>query len=409
MGEDYHMVDRASHSLSTVQLDVFLRGLRHEKPALPFEPTAWEAQAEAVLGSNAWGYVHGNAGLGQSYDNNRKAFNKWAFIPRRLISAPLPDLGVKLFGREYASPLAIAPVGVQRIFNEEGELATARACAKEHVPFLLSTGASVGIEAAAEANGNGHRWFQLYWPDNKHNHFTASLLSRAKNNGYEVLVVTLDTFALGWRAREMDNGYSPFLRPDSIGVATGFTDPLFRKTFKETYGKDIEDDQGKAAHEWINIFMPGRSHAWEDLAFLKDHWDGPIVLKGIQSVKDARLAGEHGMHGIVVSNHGGRQCDGGVASLDSLPEIVAAVGDKLEVLFDSGIRCGADIAKALALGAKMVLIGRPFVWGLAMAGEDGVRHVLRALLGDLTMTLHLTGIPSVKQKDLNTSILRRQC
>lgn len=195
--------------------------------------------------------------------------------------------------------------------------------------------------------------------------------------------MTLDTFALGWRASEMDNGYSPFLRPDSIGVATGFTDPLFRKNFRQKYGKEIEDDEGRAAADWINVFMPGRSHSWEDLAFLKQHWDGPIVLKGIQSVEDAQLAVEYGMQGILVSNHRGRQCDGGIASLDSLPEIAAAVGDKLEVIFDSGVRCGADIAKALALGAKMVLIGRPFVWGLAMAGEEGVRHVLQALLGDL--------------------------
>jgi lactate 2-monooxygenase len=401
------IIDGADPTPFDFQIGVYQRGLKFEKPPLSFEPTIWEAQAEKQLSANAWGYVHGSAGSRQTDDNNLAAFKKWAFIPRRLVPAGFPDLSVTLFGKDYPYPVAIAPVGVQKIFNDEGELATTRAAEKEHVPYILSTASSVGLEEAATSNGAGQRWFQLYWPDNDHNNITASLLSRAKKAGYDVLVVTLDTYITGWRASDMDNGYSPFLRPDSVGVALGFTDPVYRQIFKEKYGKEIEEDMETAAATWAKIFIPGFSHSWEDITFLKKHWDGPIVLKGIQSVEDAKKAVEVGVQGIIVSNHGGRQCDGGVGSLETLPEIADAVGNKLEIIFDSGIRCGMDVAKALALGAKMVLIGRPFVWGLALCGEEGVRHVLKSFLGELSLSLHLTGIPSVGKEYLNRSIMRK--
>lgn len=242
---------------------------------------------------------------------------------------------------------------------------------------------------------------------NEHNDITASLLSRAKSSGYEVLVVTLDTFILGWRPSDMDNGYNPFLRADDIGVEIGFSDPCFRAHFKEKHGKEIEDDVSAAAAEWARTIFPGKSHGWKDVKFLQEHWDGPIVLKGIQTVADAKRAQQIGVQGIVVSNHGGRQVDGSVASLDMLPAIAEAVGDSLEIIYDSGIRSGADVAKALALGAKMVLIGRPYVYGLALQGEEGVRHILRSILGDLDLTLHLSGIESVTKRHLNRDVLCR--
>jgi lactate 2-monooxygenase len=214
------VIDGADPTPFDVQVDVYRRGLKFEKPPLSFEPAIWEAQAEKQLSANAWGYVHGSAGSRQTDDNNLTAFKKWAFIPRRLVPAGFPDLSVKLFGKEYPYPIAIAPVGVQKIFNDEGELATTRAAEKEHVPYILSTATSVGLEEVAMSNGVGQRWFQLYWPDNEHNDVTASLLSRAKMSGYDVLVVTLDTYITGWRASDMDNGYSPFLRPDSVGENT---------------------------------------------------------------------------------------------------------------------------------------------------------------------------------------------
>ncbi|PYH77037.1 putative FMN dependent dehydrogenase [Aspergillus uvarum CBS 121591] len=391
----------------TYENAIYSAGLGDERPRFPPHPHDWEPTAKSRLSADSFGYVHGSAGTGQTDENNRAAFRRWNLLPSRLVPSDYPDLKVNLFGEEYPYPIAVAPVGVQKIFHRDGEAAVARAAAEDNVPYILSTAASTSIEDAAKANGaHGKRWFQLYWPLNENNNITASLLHRAQDAGYTVLVVTLDTYILGWRPSDLGNAYNPFLRADSIGVELGFTDPVYRQKFKEKHGKEVEEDLGAAAQEWAHTVFPGKSHGWEDLRFLKEHWKGPIVLKGIQTVRDAELAVQHGMDGIVVSNHGGRQQDGGVASLEVLPEIVDAVGDKIEVLFDSGVRCGADIVKALALGAKMVLIGRPYVYGLAMGGQAGVSHVLKCLLGDLDLTLHLSGVPSVRKEHLNRSILR---
>ncbi|GKZ89588.1 hypothetical protein CBS63078_263 [Aspergillus niger] len=394
----------------TYQSEVYTHGLRDQKPAITFIPSEWENLARARLSANSFSYVHGSAGTGETDRKNRSAFQSWSVIPSRLVpSADFPDLSTTLFGKKYSSPIAIAPVGVQTIFHPEGERAVARAAAGLDVPYTLSTATATSTEDVAEANGaDGKRWFQLYWPGNEHNDITVSLLERAKKSGYDVLVVTLDTYILGWRPTDMDNGYNPFLRADSIGVEMGFSDPVFRRYIRDKFGKEVEEDKGTAAGEWTKIVFPGVSHSWEDLAFLRSHWEGPIVLKGVQSVGDARRAVECGMQGIVVSNHGGRQMDGGVGSLTVLPGIVDAVGEKIEVLFDSGVRCGADVVKALALGAKMVLVGRPYVYGLAIAGEEGVRHVLRSLLGEVQLSLHLGGIRSVKKEDLNRDCLVRE-
>jgi lactate 2-monooxygenase len=202
--------------------------------------------------------------------------------------------------------------------------------------------------------------------------------------------------------------YNPFLRPDHIGTAIGLSDPVFRARFKSKHGIECEQDMATADAEWAGTIFPGTSHSWEDVAFLQKHWDGPIILKGIQTVADAKKCVEIGVQGIVVSNHGGRQVDGGVSSLAMLPKIVDAVGDKLEILFDSGIRCGADVAKALALGAKMVLVGRPYIYGLALGGEAGVAHVFKSLLGELELTLHLAGIVSSGREHLNRDVLVRE-
>lgn len=394
----------------TYQSEVYTHGLRDQKPAITFVPSEWENLARTRLSANSFSYVHGSAGTGETDRKNRSAFQSWSVIPSRLVpSADFPDLSTTLFGKKYSSPIAIAPVGVQTIFHPEGERAVARAAAGLDVPYTLSTATATSTEDVAEANGaDGKRWFQLYWPGNEHNEITVSLLERAKKSGYDVLVVTLDTYILGWRPTDMDNGYNPFLRADSIGVEMGFSDPVFRRYFRDKFGKEVEEDKGTAAGEWTKIVFPGVSHSWEDLAFLRSHWEGPIVLKGVQSVGDARRAVECGMQGIVVSNHGGRQMDGGVGSLTVLPGIVDAVGQQIEVLFDSGVRCGADVVKALALGAKMVLVGRPYVYGLAIAGEEGVRHVLRSLLGEVQLSLHLGGIRSVKKEDLNRDCLVRE-
>ena len=202
--------------------------------------------------------------------------------------------------------------------------------------------------------------------------------------------------------------YNPFLRSDQVGVSIGFSDPVFRKQFKEKHGQEIEENVGAAAAEWTRAVFPGYSHSFEDVKFLQQHWKGPIVLKGIQHVEDAKMCVEAGVQGIVVSNHGGRQTDGGAGSLSMLPRIVDAVGDKLDVFFDSGIRCGADIVKALALGAKCCLVGRPYIYGLVLGGEEGVSHIFKSLAGDLDLTMHLAGVKSAKPEHLNRSILVRE-
>jgi len=404
---------------------VFQAGIHSHRPPFTFQSSQWEPLAKEVLSASSWGYIHGSAGTGGTCQKNLDAFRKYSILPRRLVPSRKDNNGNELFsdtsttvlGEKLRFPLAIAPIGVQKIFNPVGEVGTAKAAASVNIPYILSTASSTSIEDVAKANGDGPRWYQLYWPTREHDDITVSLLNRAKAAGYTSLFVTLDTYVLGWRPSDMDNGYNPFIHADRIGVEIGFTDPVFRTHFKEKYGYDIDDSEGsahhaaghglgKAAQEWTKIVFPGHSHSWEDIEFLKKNWDGPIVLKGIQSVSDAKKSVEVGVQGIVVSNHGGRQQDGGVSSLGMLPKIVDAVGDKLDIFFDSGVRCGADAMKAIALGAKCVLIGRPYAYGLALGGEDGVRHVLRALCGDLLMNMHLAGLRNLGE--VNRDILVKE-
>lgn len=303
----------------------------------------------------------------------------------------------------------MAPVGVQAAYHQDRELGVAEACAELGVPFTLSTASTSTIEevapAGAGASGTGarpDRWFQLYWPQD--DEITASLLGRAKAGGYSVLVVTLDTFTLAWRPLDLDGGFLPFVQ--GSGVEVGLSDPVFRRKFAAASdGETPEENPLLAAQAWIREAFSGHAHAWEDLALLRRHWDGPIVLKGILCAEDARLAARHGVDGIIVSNHGGRQLDGAVPSLEVLPEIVDAVGAQLTVLFDSGVRTGADVVKALCLGARAVLVGRPVMYGLGIAGKEGARHVLAGLLAELDQTLGLCCVRSVAE--LNRGMLRR--
>lgn len=392
------------------EMQTYARGLEFEKPPITFQASKWEELACSRMSADSKGYVYGSAGVRETTDKNRAAFKKWSIVPKRLVKYDgFPDLKTVVFGEQLQAPIAMAPVGVLKIFNPQGEIAAARAAAKEAVPYILSTASSASIEDVAEANGeDGQRWYQLYWPSREHDDITISLLKRAKAAGYSMLFVTLDTYILGWRPEDMDNGYNPFMRADRIGVELGMTDPVFRMQFKERHGVEVEEQMDTAAPEWMRTVFPGTSHSWEDIKFLQQHWEGPIILKGIQSIEDARKAVDVGVQGIVVSNHGGRQLDGGNSSLGMLPYIADAVGDNLKLFFDSGIRAGADIAKALALGADCVLIGRPYVYGLALGGEKGVEHVLKSLVGELELTLHLTGVSSVKKTDLNRSLLVRE-
>lgn len=325
-------------------------------------------------------------------DANRLAFRQWKLIPRMLRPTTYRDLRTTLFGHALPSPLLIAPVGVQSIFHPDKEIGVAEIAQEIGLPYILSTAASSTIEAVATANGGGVRFFQLYWPQD--DEITASLLHRAKVAGYTVLLVTLDTWTLAWRPADLDNAYVPFAL--GTGDDVGFSDPVFRRKFTAKYpGFTPETHPVLAAQEWEAAVFSGRAHTWEEVAALKKMWGGKVVLKGIQHVEDARRARDAGVDGVVVSNHGGRQCDGAIGSLDVLPEIAEAVGGDLTVLFDSGVRTGVDVIKALCLGAKGVLIGRPFVYGLAIGGKLGARDVLRGILADLDQSMGLAGIRDI--------------
>lgn len=364
------------------QDEIYLQGLGDQLPPFTTDATRLEAVAEEAMEPGPFGYVAGGAGSGDTMRANRDAFARWRIVPRMLCDATNRDTSVTVLGTSMPAPVLLAPIGVQSIVHPDGELATARAAASLGVPMVLSTASSYAMEEVAEANGDGPRWFQLYWPNE--DAVCVSLLERAKAAGYTALVVTLDTWTLAWRPRDLDQSYLPFLR--GIGVANAFTDPAFLAGLE----KSPAEDQAMAVLRWVSLFT-GTDKSWSRLAFLRSHWDGPILLKGIQHVVDARRAADAGMDGIVVSNHGGRQVDGAIGSLEVLPEIAAAVGDQVEVLFDSGVRTGADVFKALALGASAVLVGRPYVYGLALGGEAGVRHAVRGLLADFDLTLGLAG------------------
>jgi lactate 2-monooxygenase len=386
-----------SAPLANYANEIYLQGLGDLLPAFTTDTSRLEESARSVMEPGPFWYVAGGAGSGATVRANREAFDRWRLVPRMLRDATNRSLATTVLGTSMPAPVLLGPVGVQSIIHPDGELATARAAAEVGLPMVMSTASSYSIEDVAGASGDGARWFQLYWPNDPD--VCASFLDRAAAAGFGTLVVTLDTWLLGWRPRDLDQSYLPFIR--GTGLAVYFSDPVFRAGLD----KAPEDDLMAALLRWLPMFT-GTDKSWDDLPFLREHWSGPIVLKGIQHADDARRAADAGMDGVIVSNHGGRQVDGAIASLDALPAIAEAVGERLTVLFDSGVRTGADVLKALALGADAVLIGRPHAYGLAHGGQDGVRHVLRSLLADLDLAMALSGHRSVEE--LTTDSLARR-
>jgi isopentenyl diphosphate isomerase/L-lactate dehydrogenase-like FMN-dependent dehydrogenase len=304
------------------------------------------------------------------------------------------DLTRTVLNTELPAPFLLAPIGVQGIIHEEGEVAVARAAAEHGIPMILSTVSSFTLEKVADTLGATPRWFQLYWPNDEA--FAKSLLQRAADAGYEAIVVTVDTRFLAWRPRDLEGAYLPFLKGE--GLANYTTDPVFCSTLE----KSPEEDIFPAILKWTQLF-PYPSTTWEQLDFIRSNTDLPIVLKGILHPDDARRTVEAGMDGIIVSNHGGRQVDGSIATLDALPGVVKAVPEDFPVLFDSGIRTGADVFKAIALGASAVLLGRPYVWALGLGGTEAVTQLLRGFLADVDLTLALSGFTSFDQ-DLRSAL-----
>lgn len=385
-----------SQQLESYQDEIYLTGLTGTVPEFPTDLSRLAEAARAVMTPQAYDYVAGSAGTEDTAKENLDAFRRWRIVPRMLTDVSTPSYASTVLGTDLPAPFLLAPVGVLAIAHPDAEAAVARAAAAQRVPMILSTAASTPMEDVAAANGDGQRWYQLYWP--KDRAVAASLLGRAQAAGYSVLVLTLDTRILAWRPRDLANGYLPFLR--SIGIQNYVSDPAFQASLA-----GLADGADAAVLRWTQIFGDS-SLTWDDLPFLRQHWNGPIVLKGILSASDALRAAAAGLDGVIVSNHGGRQVDGAIGALDALPAVAEAVGSRLTVMFDSGICGGADMLKALALGAQAVMIGRPYVYGLALGGEAGVRHVLRALRQDFELAMRLTGMSSLS--DLGPDCLQRQ-
>lgn len=365
------------------QYEIYLQGLSGEKPDFPYELHELERRFEAEVDPIPRDYVSAGAGSEDTMRANLDAFKRWRIVPRMLTNVETRDLSTEVLGTKLPAPLLLAPIGgIQSLLHPEGELAVARVCKELGIPMVLSTVSSHTLEEVGETLGDTPRWFQLYWPSD--DAFTKSLVTRAKDAGYSAIVLTLDTRLLAWRPRDLRNAYLPFIKGESI--ANYISDPVFRAGLD----KPPEEDMQAAIFRWMQMFAYS-STTWESLAFLRDATDLPIVVKGIVHPDDARKAAEYGMDGIIVSNHGGRQVDGSIGTLDALPAVRAAVPAGYPVLLDSGIRTGADALKALALGADAVLLGRPYIWGLGVAGEQGVEKVLRSFLADLDLTLALSG------------------
>jgi lactate 2-monooxygenase len=371
-----------------VQNQIYISG---ESP-WPVGAEEWEARAVERLDAGAYGYIAGGAGAESTMRANREAFERRRLRPRMLAAHTERDISVEVLGTRSPFPFLLAPVGVLSIAHPDGELAPARAAAAAEVPFVLSTAASHSIEEIADAVGNAPRWFQLYWVSDRE--VVASLVRRAEAAGYGAIVVTLDTLVLGWRPRDLRNAYLPFRQGE--GIAQFTSDPVFR----ELLPAPPEEDPLGAAGTMLGMF-PNLALQWDDLAYLRELTSLPVLVKGVLTGEDAVRALAEGVDGIVVSNHGGRQVDGAVASLDALVEVRAAVGPEATVLVDGGVRCGADVVKATALGADAVLVGRPYVYALAVGGQAGVAALIEQLAAETDLTLALMGARSIAELDLS--------
>jgi lactate 2-monooxygenase len=373
------------------QFGIYLDGLTGKRPALPMSYEELERQAERKMSAEMWSYVAGGAGNERTQRANVRAFEGWGLMPRMLASAAERDLSVELFGRRYPTPLLLAPVGVIGTCAEDlhGDLTAARAAAATGVPMVASTLSQDPMEAVAAEFGDTPGWFQLYPPADRE--LCESLVRRAEAAGFSAIVITLDTLTLGWRPRDLTLASFPQLK--GLCLANYTSDPVFRSRL----AAPPEEDMQAATGQWAMVFGDPRL-SWDDLPWLRSLTSLPLLLKGICAPEDARRAADGGVDGLWCSNHGGRQANGGLPALDCLPGVVDAAG-AVPVIFDSGVRSGADVAIALALGARAVAIGRPYAYGLAVGGQAGIEHVLRSMLAELDLIMAVDGYPSVAAFD----------
>jgi lactate 2-monooxygenase len=404
------------------QFDVYVGGARGDLPHVPVSFDRLQRAARKAMSPEGYAYVAGGAGTEETMRANRAAFERLRIVPRMLRDVSTRDTAVDLCGSRLPSPFVLSPIGVLEMAHRDADVAVARAAADEGIPLIFSNQASRAMEECAGAMGDGPRWFQLYW--STHDELVESFVARAERCGCSAIVLTLDTTMLGWRVRDLDLGYLPFLR--GKGLAQYTSDPVFVDALQETLkqapppggritlaalgtlwqlagaypGSRRANLRSGLARAAVRRFVETYSRpslSWDDLAFLRERTTLPILLKGVLHPADAVAAIDHGMDGIFVSNHGGRQVDGSIATMDALPAIVDAVAGRVPIVLDSGVRSGADVLRALATGASAVGLGRPYVWGLAVGGRQGVREVIRNLRADFDLTMGLAGCASVEE------------
>jgi lactate 2-monooxygenase len=403
------------------QFEIYVAGARGTYPTVPVSVERLESAARKNMSAEGYAYIAGGAGTEETMRENRAAFERWRIVPRMLRDVSTRDSSVEVLGTKLSSPFVLCPIGVLEVAHRDADVAVARAAAAEGVPFVFSNQASRPMEETAKAMGDAPRWFQLYWSTS--NELVESLVSRAERCGCSTIVLTLDTTMLGWRVRDLDLASLPFLQ--GKGIAQYTSDPLFVEALQETLRQDPPPSGRVTVAAIATLLRQARAYpgsrlanlrsglpraavrrfvetysrpslSWDDLAFLRERTRLPILLKGVLHEADALAAVEHGMNGIVASNHGGRQVDGAIATMDALPGIVEAVAGRVPIVLDSGVRSGADMFRALALGASAVGLGRPYVWGLAAGGEDGVREVIRNFRADFDLTMGLAGVHSAR-------------
>ena len=404
------------------QTQIYINGFAGLRPRVNIDLKMLEESARKVISPQAFAYIAGGAGYENTVRANCEAFEKHKIIPRMLCNVGERDTSITLFGQKLPSPFLLSPVGVLEMAHRDADVAVAKAAAQLGVPYIFSNQASRPMEMCAAAMGDSPHWFQLYW--NKSNDLVASLVQRAEKCGCAAIAVTLDTTLLGWRTRDLEMAYLPFM--EGKGIAQYTSDPVFLKMLEEQdsnirikrkftfqfilgliemvkrypgdgFFKKLKSGKPITAVQKFVSNYTNPCITWDDLKFLRQHTKLPIVLKGILHPDDARKAMDFGMDGILVSNHGGRQVDGSISSIEALPKIAEVINGKIPVLLDSGIRGGADAFKAIALGAQAVCIGRPYVYGLAIAGQQGVYEVLRNFMADFELTMGLTGCKNIKE------------
>jgi lactate 2-monooxygenase len=419
-----------SRSAPDWQREIYLNGFAGKKLSVKASFEKLEQKAKKEITKEAFAYIAGGAGSEATMRANRTAFDQWQIVPRMLRNVSVRDTTIELFGQKLPSPILLDPIGVLEMVHPQADVAVAKAAARLGLPYIFSNQASKPMEECARVMGDSPRWFQLYW--SKSNELVKSFLQRAEKCNCKALVVTLDTTLLGWRTRDLDVAYLPFL--EGKGIAQYTSDPVFQQLLDEPeeteqvkrevtlqairglitminnypgdgFFKKLKSGRPlKAVRKFVSIYS-NPATTWNDLSFLRQNTKLPIILKGIVHPEDARKALDAGVNGIIVSNHGGRQTDGSIATLDALPNIVEVVQNRIPVLLDSGVRGGADVVKALALGAKAVCVGRPYVYGLALGGEQGVYEVMRNIMAEFELTMALAGCATISE--INREMLVR--